>query len=140
MVSKLTTISFIFMILFSTPAFSYKTIESKNGQEILSRLQDGSSEIYVLLFYVSGQKGGVHNAKTTEDERELIGRILNRYPTFNYAKINADDQNYDDLIRAWGIIKTELHESPSVLIMQGGVGVWIHGPQTMNKLDEFARE
>ena len=79
------------------------------------------------MFYVSGQRGGTHNAKTTEDEKELVARILNRYPSFNYAKVNTDDANYDSLVKAWGIIKSELSEAPSVLMMQAGTGVWIHG-------------
>ena len=61
------------------------------------------------MFYVSGQRGGTHNAKTTEDEKELVARILNRYPSFNYAKVNTDDANYDSLVKAWGIIKSELN-------------------------------
>ena len=92
------------------------------------------------MFYVSGQKGGVQNVRTTEDEKELIGRVLDRYPSFKYAKVNADDKNYSDIVEAIGINTAELHESPSVLVIEGGVGVWVHGPQTINKVAEFATE
>ena len=94
----------------------------------------------MLFFYVSGQKGGAHNVRTAEDERELVARVLNKHPSFKYAKINADDQLYADLVEACGINTAELHESPSVLIIKGGVGVWVHGPQTINKIEEFSND
>ena len=67
-------------------------------------------------------------------------KVLDKYPSFKYIKVNADDSNYDDLVKACGVVKSQLNGSPSVLIIEGGIGVWIHGPQTMNKLEELARE
>ena len=58
---------------------------------------------------------------------------------FYFAKVNVNDSNYDDLVKACGVDKSELNNSPSVLIIEGGIGVWIHGPQTMNKLEELSR-
>ena len=121
-------------------ALAFHNIEHNNGKDILSELEAGNSNVYVILFYAPGHKGGNHNAKTIEDERELTARVLNKYPSFHYAKVNVADPNYEDLVQACGIVTGELHESPSVLIIEGGIGVWIHGPQTVNKIEEFAQD
>ena len=135
---KLTIFCILAMLLAS--AMSYHSISHNKGKDILDLLEEGTSDVYVLFFYAPGHQGGYHNAKTVEDERELVARVLNKYPSFYFAKVNANDPNYQDLVKACGIITGELHESPSVLIIEGGVGVWVHGPQTINKVEEFAHE
>ena len=52
MVSKVTTISFVLVLLFTVSVYSYTTVEHKNGQEILSKLQDGSNNVYIVMFYL----------------------------------------------------------------------------------------
>ena len=133
-------ISLLILALFLASSMAYHTLEHSKGDDVLSKLEEGSNDVYIIMFYAPGHKGGNHNSKTKEDERELIARVLNKYPSFNYAKINAADPNYEDLVNACGIVTGELHEAPSVLIIEGGVGAWIHGPQTINKIEEFAQE
>ena len=128
------------LCLMLTSTFGFKVVEHKNGQDVLKLLEEGDNTVYVIMFFVPGKDGSVHNVKTVEDEKELIARVLNRFPSFYYAKVNAADPNYADLVKACGIIVNELPESPSVLIIEGGVGVWVHGPQTINKVEEFAVE
>ncbi|CAI2383108.1 unnamed protein product [Moneuplotes crassus] len=126
--------------IFIASTMAYHNLEHHNSTDILDKIQERDGQVYVLMFYSPGHQGGTHNAKTVEDERELIERVLKKHPSFHYAKINAADPNYKDLIETCGIVTTELHESPSVLIIEGGTGVWIHGPQTVNKIEEFAEE
>ena len=133
---KITFLIALIMIISLSQA--YENMTYSNGQEVLDKLEDGSDDINLIMFYVSGLQGGTHNVRTTEDEKELISRVLNKHPSFKYAKVNADDEKYSDLIKAVGINTAELHESPSVLLMEGGTGVWIHGPQTVNRISEFA--
>ena len=133
-------LSILALICLLAVAYGYVNLEHTKGQDILKRLEEGTNDVYVIFFYVSGQKGGTHNVRTAEDEKEVIGRVLNRHPSFKYAKVNADSPDYADLVKACGVNTAELHESPSVLIIEGGIGVWVHGPQTINKIEEFAAE
>ena len=129
-----------FCVLLSA-SYGFNRIEHKNGDDILSKLEEGSDQIYVILFYAPKKRGQGQGPNQIDiDEKELTTRILSRYPNFSYAKVNALDPDFQSLVKACGIVTTELHESPSVLIIEGGVGVWVHGPQTINKIEEFANE
>mmetsp|Transcript_31647 Transcript_31647/g.28042 ORF Transcript_31647/g.28042 Transcript_31647/m.28042 type:complete len:144 (+) Transcript_31647:45-476(+) len=130
----------LLLSLLATLTLAFHNLEHKTGKDVLDQLEEGNANVYVIMFYAPGHQGGNHNVKTIEDEKELTGRVLQKYPSFFYTKVNVADPNYADLVKATGIVTTELHEAPSVLIIEGGVGVWIHGPQTINKIEEFAQE
>ena len=130
----------LLLCLFMASSLAYHTITDNNGADILHKIEKKDGQVYVLMFYSSGHQGGAHNSHTVNDEKELIERVLKKHPSFHYAKINAADPAYAELVEATGIITSELHESPSVLIIEGGVGVWIHGPQTVNKIEEFSQD
>ena len=130
----------LILALILAVSYSFHLVEHKNSKDILNLLEAGDNKVYIILFYSPGQKGGMHNKQTSVDEKELLARVLERYPSFHYAKVNAEDKEYADLVKACGVNRGELHESPSVLIIEGGVGAWVHGPQTVNKIEEFAYE
>ena len=113
------------------------TLQHKNGNDILSKLQGGTNEVYVVLFTAGNNKGDAIAKKNGEYEAALKG-IQEKYPQFTYTTVNTADRNYDDLVDAVSIIRSELEKSPSVLIMHQGNGEWIHGPQTISKIFEFA--
>ena len=50
-----------------------------------------------------------------------------------FMKVDASKKNYEDLTAAVGINTQELTESPSLLLMKGGKGRWIHGTNTISE-------
>ena len=131
-------ITFLVLCLIIACAFAYTKIEHSNGADVLNELEAGNHNVYILMFYHGDRKGSQIAQKNKDYEDALINGVLERYPGFRYTAINADDGRYSDLVRACGVVTEELRNSPSVLIMENGNGAWIHGPQTMNKIAEFA--
>jgi tRNA A37 threonylcarbamoyladenosine modification protein TsaB len=113
------------------------TFEHKNGDDVLKRLQGGNNEVYVVMFTAGDNKGEAVKKKAKEYETALSG-VQNKYPQFTYTTIDATNSNYKTLVDAISLIVSELEKSPSVLIMHKGNGEWIHGPQTISKIFEFA--
>lgn len=114
-----------------------KTLDHNSGKDVLKALQGGNNEVYVILFHAGSNKGEAITAKKEEYEAALQG-VEKKYPGFTYSQVDASDRGYDDLIDAISLIRSELDKSPSVLIMHKGNGEWIHGPQTISKIFEFA--
>ena len=131
-------ITFLVLCLLIAYSVAYVKVEHSNGADVLRELEAGNHNVYVLMFYHGDRKGSQIAQKNKDYEDALISGVLERYPSFRYAAVNADDDRYGDLIRACGVVPEELRNSPSVLMMENGNGAWIHGPQTMNKISEFA--
>ena len=113
------------------------SFEYSNGDDVLKNLQEGSNDVFVILFHAGSNKGEALTKKTNEYQLALRG-IQEKYPEFKYATIDASDRKFDSLIDAISLIRGELEKSPSVLIMHKGNGEWIHGPQTISKIINFA--
>ena len=113
-----------------------EAMNHSNGRDILKELQGNNNEVYVILFH-AGEKDQAVKMKT-EEYLQALQSVKNKYPDFTYTTIDASDKDYDDLIDAISLIRSELSESPSILIMHKGNGEWIHGPQTISKIMEFA--
>ncbi len=128
---KLLLLTAVLCLVFS------KALDHKNGKDVLEALQGGNNEVYVILFHAGASKGQAVTSKTQEYQAALQG-IQKKFPSFTYTTVDASNRSYDDLIDAISLIRSELDKSPSVLIMHKGNGEWIHGPQTISKIFEFA--
>ena len=128
----------VFLLALLAVTFAYTTMDHNNGHEILRELEACNHNVYVIFFYADATEGsGVAN-RNKDYEDTLVSNVLDNYPDFNYAKVNARDSNYDELVNAVGINVNELQKSPSILIMEHGNGAWIHGPETISKIAEYA--
>ena len=116
----------------------YKPIDAKNGHNVLMQLESGDHEIYVIMFYSQGAIGSDIANINDEYERALISQVLDKNDNFYYAKIDAKNPEFDELILSTEIVVNELEKSPSILIIENSKGVWIHGPETVAKIGEFA--
>ena len=125
----------LFMVLLVAVAMA-EGMNHSNGRDILKELQGNNNDVYVILFH-AGEKDQAVKMKT-EEYLQALQSVKNKYPDFTYTTIDASDKDYDDLIDAISLIRSELSESPSILIMHKGNGEWIHGPQTISKIMEFA--
>ena len=126
----------LFVAIFVALAFA-ATFDHKNGDDVLKRLQGGNNEVYVIMFTAGDNKGEAVKKKSKEYETAMNG-VQNKYPQFTYSTVDATNSNYKTLIDAISLITSELDKSPSVLIMHKGNGEWIHGPQTISKIFQFA--
>ena len=119
-------------------SLAYNTMTHNDGHEVLMELEEGNHNVYVIMFYAGSTEGGALANRNNDYEDALIKRVLETFDDFTYTKIDARDRDYEDLVTAVGVSTSELQKSPSVLIMENGNGAWIHGPETISKISEYA--
>ena len=119
-------------------AFGYKTLEHNNGHDLLKELEAGNHNVYVIMFYVNATEGSTLANVNRDYEATLNSKVLDDNSNFYFTKVDAADKEYDVLIDELGLNVDELQKSPSVLIMEHSVGAWIHGPETISKIAEYA--
>ena len=134
------------VVLISILAFSsaWKQVEHSDGKELLHILEGGYYQdgglhrIYVILFYNPGVGSENLQAKNDEYRAAIKSQILDRWPNIYYTEVDATDKDYvkfaEDVI---GVNTAELVHAPSVLIMEYGQGVWIHGPEAVARIARY---
>ena len=130
----------IVIVLLALFAFSYgyNVLEHNNGRDILDELEGNNKNVYVLLFQAGATEGSALANRNDDYENALISRVLENYPDFWYSRVDANNRDYEELVSECGIDDAELQKSPSILMIENGNGAWIHGPQTITKLEEYA--
>ncbi len=131
----------LIVLLVCLMAFTSAFIELQhsNGDDILNELKKRNNGVIVVLF-VAEAEVGTDLAQTNSDyELHLVNRVLKNYPSFKYARVNAADKEYKELVKATGISISDLFNSPSVLITEDRDGEWIHGDGNLSVLTKTAR-
>ena len=119
-------------------AYGFKKLEHNNGHEILRELEAGNHNVYVIMFHAGATEGSALANRNNDYEDTLKSKVLENFGEFFYTKVDARNNDYQELIDACGINVAELQKSPSVLIMENGNGAWIHGPETISKIADYA--
>ncbi len=104
---------------------------------MLDQLQGNNNMVYVVMFH-AGDDRGEEVTSRTEEYKAAINAMTEHYPAFTYAFVDASNPSYADLVTAVSLNRNELNESPTLMIMHLGNGAWMHGPQAISKLVEFA--
>ena len=121
------------------------TITHNNGKSLLHILEGGfyqdgdANRVYVILFYNPGTGSQALQAKNDEYRQAIKTQILDKFPEFYYTEVDATHQEYAGFVN--NVIKVnteELKHSPSVAIIEYGQGVWIHGPETVARIANYA--
>ena len=121
------------------------TLTHNNGKSLLHILeggfyQDGGSDrVYIILFYNPGTGSQALQQKNDEYRQAIKSQVLDKYPQFYYTEVDATHQEYAGFVN--NVIKVnteELKHSPSVAIIEYGQGVWIHGPETVARIANYA--
>ena len=128
-------LAFVLILSF---AYGYKELKAADGHKALMELESGNHNIYVLFFHITASIGSDLAMTNDQFERALISQVLEKNDNFIYQKIDAKNQDFDELVAKTEIILTELEKSPSILIIENSKGVWIHGPDTVAKIGEYA--
>ena len=125
-------------------AAAWNKLEHGNGKELLHILEGGYYQdgglhrIYVILFYNPGVGSENLQAKNDEYRGAVRAQILDRFPNVYYTEVDATDADYvkfsEDVI---GVNTAELIHTPSILIMEYGQGVWIHGPEAVARIARY---
>ena len=132
----------IMSLLASTHAWN--KIDHSNGKELLHILEGGYYQdgglhrVYVILFYNPGVGSENLQAKNNEYRQAVKSQILERYSNVYYTEVDATSADYvkfsEDVI---GVNTAELIHAPSILIMEYGQGVWIHGPEAVSRIARY---
>ena len=125
-------------------ASAYNKVEHSSGKELLHILEGGYYQdgglhrVYVINFYNPGVGSKNLQDKNEEYRRAIKSQILDRSPNVYYTEVDATNADYakfaEDVI---GVNTQELIHAPSILIMEYGQGVWIHGPETVSRIAKY---
>ena len=126
------------IVALAASAFGFTTVDHNNGHDILREVEAGNHNVYVIMFYAEAAEGSGLANRNKDYEDALNSQVLDNFGSFFYTKVDARNQDYQDLVDEVGITVSELQKSPSVLIMENGNGAWIHGPETIAKIAEYA--
>lgn len=140
---SLITLCALLALFASTNAVN--TLTHNNGKSLLHILeggfyQDGGADrVYIIMFYNPGTGSPALQQKNDEYRQAIKTQILDKYPNFYYTEVDATHQEYAGFVS--NVIKLnteELKHSPSVAIIEYGQGVWIHGPETVARIANYA--
>ena len=121
------------------------TITHNNGKSLLHILEGGfyqdggANRVYIIMFFNPGTGSPALQAKNDEYRQAIKGQILDKFPDFYYTEVDATHQEYAGFVN--NVIKLnteELKHSPSIAIIEYGQGVWIHGPETVSRIANYA--
>ena len=125
-------------------ATAWHKIDHTNGKELLHVLEGGYYQdgglhrVYVIMFYNPGVGSENLQAKNDEYRAALKAQVLDRWPDIFYTEVDATNADYvkfaEDVI---GVNTAELIHAPSILIMEYGQGVWIHGPEAIGRIARY---
>ena len=121
------------------------TITHNNGKSLLHILEGGfyqdggANRVYIIMFYNPGTGSPNLQAKNDEYRQALKEQVLDPNPSFYYTEVDATHQEYAGFVNNVMKVNTEeLKHSPSVAIIEYGQGVWIHGPETVARIANYA--
>ena len=137
-------IYFAAIALICSSVLAWNKLDHANGKELLHILEGGYYQdgglhrVYVVLFYNPAVGSENLQAKNDEYRQALKGQVLDRWPNVYYTEVDATNADYvkfaEDVI---GVNTAELIHAPSVLIMEYGQGVWIHGPEAVARIARY---
>ena len=137
-------IYFAVIALICTSALAWNKLEHTNGKELLHILEGGYYQdgglhrVYIIMFYNPGVGSENLQAKNDEYRAALRAQVLDRWPNVYYTEVDATNADYvkfaEDVV---GINTAELIHAPSILIMEYGQGVWIHGPEAVARIARY---
>ena len=134
------------VVLLSIISFSaaWNKVDHSSGKELLHILEGGYYQegglhrIYIIMFYNPGVGSENLQAKNDEYRAAIRSQILDRWPNVHYTEVDATDSDYvkfaEDVV---GINTAELVHAPSLMIMEYGQGVWIHGPEAVARIARY---
>ena len=124
-------------------AYGYERLWAK-GDVLLSELQSGRDELYIVLFYDSTNTEEVYakvreNQQVTSDVTAYLDSISEKgdkpFPTkVWFASVDAVDQYNQNLIYKSGVDTTALDNGPVILSLRLGKGFVQQGPKVVAAL------
>ena len=130
----------VFLAFLLMSCFAYTQIKHLKGADILSKLKDEkSNEVIVVMFTIGDYiKSNPELEQLVNKYEEGLSNILQRYPSFSYARVDAANQDYQDLVDAAAILPGKLQKGPAILMSTRGEGIWTHGDEAVEKIAEYA--
>ena len=137
-------ICFLAVISLFASVNAWNKIEHTTGKELLHVLEGGYFQdgglhrVYVIMFYNPGVGSENLQSKNNEYRQAVKTQVLDRWPNVYYTEVDATNADYvrfsEDVV---GVNTAELIHAPSILIMEYGQGVWIHGPEAVSRIARY---
>ena len=126
-------------------AVAYESFWSK-GSDLLTQLQNGEDEIFVVTFYNPSPVKDDYSRQTENNrvQDELQSDVLNQFDNkplkIRYSSIDTTDRSNEFLMYKAGVKSTQLAEGPVVLVTKKGVGHTVWGPTIVHQVETFVKD
>ena len=118
----------------------------QKGDDLLSQLQNGEDEIFVVTFYnpTPVKDDYTRQTRNNQVQDELQSEVLNQYDgkplSIRYASIDSTDRNNEKLMYKAGVKHDFLNDGPVVLVTRKGYGHIVWGPTVVHQVETFVKE
>ena len=133
------TLAIILVLLGLSSA--YTRFKYHNGDEILRQLQLLDDKTYIIYFF--NDPGNSRDLRTTNDyfkdklRSEVIEPEEGEPTEYIYAEVDATDKYGNGyLVDRLGIDRSQLLESPTIVVMKNGEGSVIRGPTAIKAVKD----
>ena len=126
-------------------AVAYESFWSK-GDDLLSQLQNGENEIFVVTFYNPTPVKDDYTRQTENNrvQDELQSEVLNQYDAkplkIRYSSIDTTDRANEKLLYKAGVKPDQLNNGPVVLVTKKGFGHTVWGPTIVHQVEIFVKD
>ena len=126
-------------------ATAYESYWQK-GNDLLSQLQNGENELFVVTFYNPTPVKDDYTRQTENNrvQDELQSEVLNQYDgkplKIRYSSIDSTDRANEKLMYKSGIKPDFLNNGPVVLVTKKGYGHIVWGPTIVHQVENFVKE
>ena len=130
-------------LLFMT-TFAYDSYWAK-GNDLLTQLQNGQDEIFVVTFYNPTPVKDDYTRQTENNrvQDELQSEVLNKFDSkplkIRYSSVDATDRTNENLLYKAGIKDDFLIYGPVVLVTRKGFGNIVWGPTVIHQASDFVQ-
>ena len=126
-------------------ASAYESYWQK-GDNLLSQLQNGKDEIFVVTFYNPTPVKDDYSRQSENNrvQDELQSEVLNQYDEkplkIRYSSIDSTDRDNQKLLYKAGVKANYFDDGPVVLVTRKGSGHIVWGPTVVHQVETFVKE
>ena len=129
---KAELVAIILLAMCLSVSAAWQPFKFDTQHDMLEYMRDEDHYIYVILFYNSGQETREDSERMRQivfTEREAIKKgILESFDNIMYAELDLKEGHYDEAAHEIGIETADTLEYPTLVIVDDGLGKWVHGP------------
>ena len=124
-------------------AHAWTNFQFQSEYDMLEYMRDEDHNVYVVFFYNSEQDTPAKLERMKQIvilERNLIKtNVLDQFENIVYAELDLAKGAYEEAAHTIGIDVDATLEYPTIVVVDDGVGKWVHGPNSVQLVVPIVR-